>query len=520
MLCSHRRGRGIEADPALVNTYSGKALPDSLPTPLVFDHVIARVVLPDGRVLWLDPTRLHQTGPLHQRMSSDFAHALPLRRDTSRPVMMDLESPATSRLHEAITFTSHGLDQPVDMEIVSTFTGERATRMRARLADTTSARITRDYLNYYLQKFPGLTSTETVSWTDDRDTNRVRIVERYRVPDFWSAPGERGVITAEIYPHSVGALVGSPANQDRRAPLGIDHPINTLVEVSVRLHSDWEVPPLDLHIDNGHLQYISKARYENRVLNLSYFFRTKFDHVPANEVADYARTLAQIRGDLTLTLTHTPAAGATSAAVDATEEDAAFRLNPWAAAICALTLLCSVVLSWRVLARPRRRGVPPPFPPTAPALAIGGWLILAAIGVIVRPIMLLSSISPFIPTFFDADAWQALMTGGEEVRNPPLALLLLAGVGMNSILLVFMLLAGILFFMRRREAPRWNIIVLIGGTIFVVIDSLATYLITGMSLAPEALGQLVGQPVAAAVGTCIWVPYFMFSKRVAATFVR
>ncbi len=510
LLCTLLRGLGIQADPALVDTYSGRALRDAQPSPIVFDHVIARVVLPGGRTVWLDPTRLYQTGPLDQRLSSDFGYSLSLRPDTDGLEPMTRLALAPDRLHETVTITSHAFDRPADMEITSLYTGERATSMRAYLADTTPARITQSYLNYYLQQFPGLTSTESVSWNDDRDTNQIRVTERYLLPDFWSQPDADGVITAELYPHALNQLTASPANQDRRAPLSIAHPSETLVHLVVNLHSDWSIEKFDADLSDKHQHYVSTVRYADRVLTATYHLRNKLDHVPAAEVADYARTLAKIRDDLTITLTHTPPSA------DALADEPDFRLNPWALAVAVATLLASIGISWRVLARRTARGTPPPLPPSEAPPTIGGWLLLAALGVVLRPINLWRQIPPALPDFFNAQTWMPLITGDDETRNLPLAVLILFEVAANSALYVFVLLAAILFFMRRREAPLWNILVIGGGLLFLLIDNFAVYLIADVGMEPEEWGQLIGMTAAAAV----WIPYFLVSERAKATFVK
>jgi hypothetical protein len=441
-------------------------------------------------------------------MSSDFGYSLPLLPGADRLEFINKPNFTPDRLHETVTITSHAFDRPVDMEITSLFTGERATSMRAYLADATTPRLTRDYLNYYLQKFPGLTSTEPVTWIDDRDTNQLRVTERYLLPDFWSKPAADGVITTEIYPHAIGQLTGSPAGQDRRAPLAIAYPSETLVTMVVRLHSDWTIRPLDETIDNTHFQYVSSTRYADRVLTLSYFLRNRYDHVAAHEVPAYARALAEVREDLTLRLTHTPGEDAPAAP--------GFRLNPWAVVAAVLGLLGSGWIAWRVLARRRAPGVPPPLPPTEPALAIGGWLLLVAIGLVLRPIGLVTSLIPMLPTFFDAEIWAVLTGPDPESRNLPVALLMLVEIAINTALFVFTALAVILFFTRRREAPRWMIVILGGTAAFLVLDTIAASALADATSNPEEIGQLVG----ACLVALIWVPYFLVSERVKATFVR
>ncbi|MBL0076593.1 MAG: hypothetical protein IPP41_11955 [Rhodocyclaceae bacterium] len=52
---------GVPVRPTLVSLRSRATVAQMLPSPLVFDHVIARAEL-DGQTLWLDGTRAHQSG--------------------------------------------------------------------------------------------------------------------------------------------------------------------------------------------------------------------------------------------------------------------------------------------------------------------------------------------------------------------------------------------------------------------------------------------------------------------------
>jgi transglutaminase-like putative cysteine protease len=75
VLCTLLRGLGYEATPVLVGTGLRHTLPDFIPAPHVFNHVIVRVVA-EGFTYWLDPTRSHQHGPIRQRYLPDFGFGL------------------------------------------------------------------------------------------------------------------------------------------------------------------------------------------------------------------------------------------------------------------------------------------------------------------------------------------------------------------------------------------------------------------------------------------------------------
>jgi hypothetical protein len=510
LLCTLLRGLDLEADPALVHSSFGRVLPGSLPTPLAFDHVIARVRLPGGDVFWLDSTRLRQAGNLAQRTAPDFGHALVVRADQADLVPMSRPVPAEGTLQEEISFTSHAFDGPVDLDILSTFTGERATAMRGYLSDTTIANLTRDYLNYYLQKFPGATSRGPVSWHDDRAANLIQLRELYSVPDFWTAKTP-GLWRCELYPHAISELVRPPASQRRVAPLALPHPRDTRIDIRLLLHTDVQVGPLDLEIDDERLRYVSSVRQDGREIQLTYRLRTKQDHVPVGDVPAHTEALAKIRADLLYSLSKDTNPPAPS---DAPTPDG-FRVNPWAALVVLFSLAGSGYAAWRVLFRRRLKGIPPPLPGhDTPRL--GGWLILFGLGVLVRCFTPWLTLGPHASTFFSLATWEALTTAASPALNRPLAALILVELAGNVCLVVLVLLAAVLFFLRRREAPRWNVAVFLYCCAILVLDLVAGYFVAGTTPAAADWKNLFQT----FLPTFIWVPYLLVSERVKATFVR
>jgi tetratricopeptide (TPR) repeat protein len=77
LLVAMLRALGIEAEPALVNATLGDNVPNRMPAPSAFDHVIVRATI-GGQVLWLDGTALGSRQADLDDVPS-FRNALPLR---------------------------------------------------------------------------------------------------------------------------------------------------------------------------------------------------------------------------------------------------------------------------------------------------------------------------------------------------------------------------------------------------------------------------------------------------------
>jgi hypothetical protein len=139
--------------------------------------------------------------------------------------------------------------------------------------------------------------------------------------------------------------------------------------------------------------------------------------------------------------------------------------------------------------------------PSGPA-GIGGWLVLPAIGLILGPIANAVAIIQDV----------ALLGRADVVDRPDWRLVLVAEIGLNLAFLAFRLYAAVAFFQRKRSTPPLLIGLYLSGVVVMGIDT--AMLVSVLDLRPEF--GAVAPPVIAA---CIWVPYFLLSRRVKATFI-
>ncbi len=159
--------------------------------------------------------------------------------------------------------------------------------------------------------------------------------------------------------------------------------------------------------------------------------------------------------------------------------------------------------------------------PAAVAIAegpkgLGGWLILPIIH-------LIGSIGLTSYNLFGVvenwDSIVALLTGQVDPSYRwfvwPLRISLVSGVA----IVAFALYLLVLLFQKKRELPRlmiWFYLLLLGATLIdsgIILQNPQQWTMADVSEARRALGQTVFIAV-------IWIPYFLRSKRVRATFVN
>jgi hypothetical protein len=148
---------------------------------------------------------------------------------------------------------------------------------------------------------------------------------------------------------------------------------------------------------------------------------------------------------------------------------------------------------------------------------IGGWLLVVAIGLIFAPLRLLVVLFKDLLPTLSTDAWSRLTTPGTEAYHPLWAPLLLFEIIGNCLFILFPIIIAVFFFQRRRFVPSLIIVLLLANLVFVTIDYFAADLIPFVA-AQEDIGSLL-EVIRVLIASAIWVPYFLVSKRVKATFV-
>jgi hypothetical protein len=135
--------------------------------------------------------------------------------------------------------------------------------------------------------------------------------------------------------------------------------------------------------------------------------------------------------------------------------------------------------------------------------SIGGWLIVVAIGLLVSPVGILYFVfAEIIPGFRAVPL--------SEVSGS-FKFYLGLNLGLNLLLFAYVIVAAVLFFQRRRIVPRLIISLYVLNLLFVLLDRFVFMTASG--------DQWMFGIVSGVVSALIWIPYFLISKRVRATFV-
>lgn len=156
-------------------------------------------------------------------------------------------------------------------------------------------------------------------------------------------------------------------------------------------------------------------------------------------------------------------------------------------------------------------------PAAAGPSGIGGWLYLVAVGLFVAPIRIGAEIvKGLLP--LEPATWHAIATPGTRAYHPLFGPLIVGELVVNIALLIWAGVLLYLFFGKRRAFPAMMIMFLITRVLFQAADLGVALMIpiAAAGIGPDVYGGLAGGILV----TLLWVPYFIRSRRVEATFVR
>lgn len=144
LLLAMLREMGIEAEPTLVASATGDAVPTLLPMPMAFDHVIVRAVI-DGTEYWLDGTDSGASMAVAANVPA-FHYALPLRDVGANLLPMAQRPKQAFDTVSQLTFDHRaGLDVPLLYDARWTVTGTAAGQIRAIIGQGSEEQVT-DFL--------------------------------------------------------------------------------------------------------------------------------------------------------------------------------------------------------------------------------------------------------------------------------------------------------------------------------------------------------------------------------------
>lgn len=234
LLLALLRQMGIEAEAVIVATRGGDALPELLPLPGNFDHVIVRARI-DGEDYWLDGTsagsRLANIGDV-----PPFHYALPLR--TGGADLMPMRQRDKALPDMALTVTadhSAGIDFPQLFKVTIEMSGAASAAVEA-MADANDPELRRRMASSFAERNGfegGVVTALDFSYDEENAIGRIE-VEGIGPPGFEWRDG-KFLIEADMFSGDFGFNPNRARTEWREIPVATPGPSYVKMDVSIVL---------------------------------------------------------------------------------------------------------------------------------------------------------------------------------------------------------------------------------------------------------------------------------------------
>ena len=149
---------------------------------------------------------------------------------------------------------------------------------------------------------------------------------------------------------------------------------------------------------------------------------------------------------------------------------------------------------------------------------LGGWLILMILGFVIGPIRIVNFLATTYWPIFRDGTWSELTTVGAAGYHHLWAPLLTFEIIGNVCSVILQVVTLVFLFNKSRYTPRLAIASLAWNAGFILVDFFVADLVPAVAAQsnPDSFNALF-QSI---IGAAIWIPYFLMSERVRATFVE
>jgi Domain of Unknown Function with PDB structure (DUF3857)/Transglutaminase-like superfamily len=344
LLVALLRELGLNAHAALVSTRLQHRIEEKLPSPFVFDHVIARVI-DAGRTYWIDGTIAEQGGTLQTIETPSEARALIV--DASTTALTEIHAKAAGMKSVEQTYTTTDYGKPTKLTVKTTYTGSRADDMRSYLSSISLDDYANDRINNLAADQPKIEALAPPSVRDDRKANVIVITETYELADLW-ADGNW-----TWYPRLIESYLTRPDTMIRTMPLKFAYPLHVSQSVTFNLPEEIDVEELTAVTETSAFRHEYRVGRNGNSVWIKQSLRALRDHVAVKDVPEHLTKLNAIASSIGYRLVP-----------DGAQPKVAEEPGPWREAakwLLALFLAGAFVAVCFFVAT--RKRVPPPFVP-------------------------------------------------------------------------------------------------------------------------------------------------------------
>lgn len=491
------RAKNIAAYMAYVDTYSTIKTKDYLPSPFVFNHVVA-VIEHNNNKTWVDPTIAYQRGTFDNFYFPNYGDALVIKKGVTalEPVISIPTGKLVSELRFDVADTIP--DSKSFLTIKSTYTDNYADNIRSEIAGSGTDGIEKTYLEYYGKYYPDIELKEPIKVTDNEESNTLEILEHYEISNIWVEDKK----TAEKYLSFFGDLISSEMRditaKNRLAPLSLKNPVNVEQVITVNMPYLFNFGTESVKVENDDYYFELYRFQRGKTITFNYTFRNMSTFIEGSKVKNYVKDKGKIQDYLTYYINRGTVGEST--------------INPYTLWIFIAAMAAAAFFCYRLYYKSGDFDLER----LEYARPIGGWLALLAIRIVLQPLVLISD--AIRSGLFSMSGWTGLATLS-SLGQYIIKLVYLVEVVAFALLICFGVLLIFLFFKKRESFP----------TLFIIFSLCLIAFLIGDNVAAIYVRSLTGQPlinvieipttVISLLYSGAWLWYVAKSERVKETFV-
>jgi len=289
LLVALLRELGLEAYPALVNTRLEHAIAEKLPSPFLFDHVIAHVI-DRGKAYWVDGTISDQGGTLATIETPSDGMALVVAAHTTALTKIVTNTNGETLVEQ--TYTTADYAKPTQLTVKTTFTGAEADAARSQLATLSLEDYAQERINALAFDQAKIEADGLPHVRDDRLKNVLVVTEKYRVPELWS-DGDWS-----WYPRVLGSHLTRPETMIRTMPLAFAHPLNVRQTVTFNFPEKLDLRKSTSVTETPAFRYEYSVDTNGKTVTIRQSLRSRADAVAAKDVPDHLTKLSAIWSEI------------------------------------------------------------------------------------------------------------------------------------------------------------------------------------------------------------------------------
>ena len=490
---------GVESYIAYVNTDLKHKVSNYLPSPTMFNHAIVAIKYND-KIHFVDPTISNQRGSFKNFYNYNYGKAIILNSKIDNLSSIDLNSNEKISIKE--TYEVFDSINPVLYKIISVYHNGEADKTRQNFKNGSKKEIEMSYLNFYGSDFPDMDINNELTYNDNEKLNIFEVTEDYKINSFWQFNDFEDIqdFTCKISANNLVSYITVPKEKNRDMPFYIYYPIEIKNEITLKNAKEIDLNQQDIEINNPSFKFSFKLeKTDNKTLVFKYYYKSLKDHVTAAEVQQYLRDINKISDFVYFEFTW----GKEDKYLSNTSE-----FNWLLLVIVLLFVIILIIILFSLYKKDRNIPLSEPTP-------IGGWLVLVAIGVVLSPIII--GYQVYIGEYFELGPWQFISNRDSEGFNALWSGLYVFEILINSFFVVYSAFLTILLIGRRTIFPNHYIAFRLINITMLIIHLVLSYQIDSIYF--EFDNSAYNEITKTVIGSAIWIPYILLSKRVKSTFV-